>query len=191
MFYIKTCKYQMSYSLSLRNVPLKEILEWNIFPLCPTPTPQGRGQRLANGHVYLLCILWVATADSFRLKKKRVTYWVTYARTYLRLLRNDTWTMKRRENIDAHSACTMLLKLSHNHKWMFFVNCSVSFLQCCCLYSLLHGFTYVRFFWIVCRHTYFKRSNSRKLLVWTNIIICISLICHSEQLLPLLLLLFQ
>ena len=104
MYYIKTCKYQMSYSLSLRNVPSKEILKCSIFPLCPTPNPQGRGQRLANGHVYLLCILWVATADSFRLKKKRVTYWVTYARTYLRLLRNDTWTMKRRENIDAHSA---------------------------------------------------------------------------------------
>ena len=71
---------------------------------CVPPPSTPREERLANGHVYLLCILWVATADSFRLKKKRVTYWVTYARTYLRLLRNDTWTMKRRENIDAHSA---------------------------------------------------------------------------------------
>jgi hypothetical protein len=54
-------------------------------------------------YTYYVFCGWPLQSLSAR-KKKRVTYWVTYARTYLRLLRNDTWTMKRRENIDAHSA---------------------------------------------------------------------------------------
>ena len=71
MYYIKTCKYQMSYSLSLRNVPLKKKY-WNeIFSHCvPPPPPKEEGRDLLMGMYtyYVFCGWPLQTLSGWRRK---------------------------------------------------------------------------------------------------------------------------